>query len=129
MTTLQDMTSHAQHAIEQFAITMGSKVGATGTITAVGSGAAGKLAENVAANPATAQNVIEWSTIGVQSGILLGLLGFAVQAYYQRKRNKREEEQRAEERREAELREEMHRLQKAVLEEQLGVKFCRGEIP
>lgn len=84
------MSSPSNHAIEQVAINVGGKLSGVGGVTAVGSGVAGKVAEQSAKNPEFTERVISLADIGVMFGITVGLLGFLVQLVFHIRRDRRE---------------------------------------
>lgn len=88
--SIHEIASHAHHAVEHALISLGGKVGATGTVTAVGSGAVGKLTAEVASNPQSAEIAMTISEFGVVAGVVLGVAGFAVQTYFSWRRDRRE---------------------------------------
>jgi len=118
MATIHQMT---QHTVEQLIINASGKIGLGGTVTAVGSGGAGMIAQQVATSPQAAEAVIHWSTVFGAAGFLLALAGFVTQRHYMRLRDDREKRAESE-------RTELHDLQKAILEKQLGITYSPGGI-
>lgn len=79
-----------QTAVEQTIISVSGKVAGAGGLTAAGSGAAGKIVQSVSENPNLAAQAVEWSTIGVISGIVVGVIGLIVQIAFHWRRDRRE---------------------------------------
>jgi len=104
------------HALEQIVINLSGKVGVAGTVTAVGSGAASRMAVEMTANPEIAGNVIQWSTIGMWCGVAIGICGYLTQSFYSHRRDKREAQHREQEK-------ELMAIQKKVLQEKLDVYY------
>lgn len=82
---MKDLTSDT---FGQAAISVSGKVTAGGSITAVGSGVAGKTAQMVSENPETAQAAITLADAGVLFGMVVGGVGLVVNVYFKWQRHR-----------------------------------------
>ena len=79
-------------ATEQTIISVSAKMTAGGSVTAVGSGVAGKTIRTASENPEAISQVIQWTDVGVICGIVVGVLGLAAQIFFHWRRDVRERE-------------------------------------
>lgn len=79
-------------ATEQTIISVSAKMTAGGSVTAVGSGVAGKTIRTAAENPEAISQVVQWTDVGVICGIVVGVLGLAAQIFFHWRRDARERE-------------------------------------
>ena len=79
-----------QHALEQTAISVSTKMVGAGGVTAVGSGVAGKVVEKAAHDPAFVEQALSISEIGVYVGIALGVIGYLTQLIFHIRRDRRD---------------------------------------
>lgn len=79
-------------ATEQTIISVSAKMTAGGSVTAVGSGVAGKTIRTAAENPETISQVIQWTDVGVVCGIVVGVVGLLAQIFFHWRRDGRERE-------------------------------------
>lgn len=114
-----DLMQHYQN-LEHTIINLSGKLGMTGAATAVLSGTANKIAHVVDASPELAAPIIEWSTVGIISGIIVSFLAFYTQYRLSVRREIREIAKRAEEA-------EVAALQKRIFEDQLGLKYSKQD--
>jgi len=77
-------------ATEQTIISVSGKFAAGGSVTAVGSGVAGKTMQIAAADPEIISSAIVWADIGVIFGIVVGALGLLAQLFFHIRRDRRE---------------------------------------
>lgn len=82
------MRSTTEHTI----ISVSTKMSAGGSVTAVGSGVAGKTISLAAENPETAQQFVAWADIGVAAGIIVGVIGLVAQIVFMYRKDARERE-------------------------------------
>lgn len=73
--------SMSQHTTET-GVTIVSKTATAATYT----GSAGAIVSGVASDTVLGLTTSEWSVVGVIGGLMIALLGFAVNVYFQRKR-------------------------------------------
>lgn len=108
------------HALEQIVINVSGLIGKAGALTTVGSGGAGLMAAKMTANPEMAGQVVQWSTVGIWSGIAIGVIGYLTQSFYSHRRDRRETQHREQEK-------ELMAIQKQVLQEKLDVMYSVDE--
>lgn len=111
------MSNPLHHALDDAATSVGVKILAAGSVTAGGSGMAGKVVRQASEDPAFAERAMSLSDIGVIVGIALGFIGFATQVFFQWRRNR---EQAAHNRAVRQADAEFKRAQLKLLEQQAG---------
>lgn len=82
------MQNPVHHALDEAATSVGVKILAAGSVTAGGSGMAGKVARQASEDPAFAERAMSLADIGVIVGITLGVIGYLTQVFFQWRRNR-----------------------------------------
>ena len=84
------MSNPLHHALDDAATSAGIKILAAGSVTAGGSGMAGKVVRQAAEDPSFAERAMSLADIGVIVGITLGVIGYLTQLFFHIRRDRRD---------------------------------------